>query len=174
MGHFGSRVIGHEKAAEEAVVQKAGAHHFGPRVIGDVLAARRLLERQDDGAKDSRSDPATKAAKKAASQASSDETIETIEAPVTAKLEELELALDLNPAFYDALYTSEFARTSGPRKGALRLFLRHEMDHLDGRLITDNMSSTDEIANRRALKQLEADFAESPRRRSSSRCESSS
>ncbi|MCH7592443.1 MAG: peptide deformylase [Planctomycetes bacterium] len=51
---------------------------------------------------------------------------------------------------------------------------QHEMDHLDGRLITDNMSSTDEIANRRALKQLEADFAESPRRRSSSRCESSS
>lgn len=51
---------------------------------------------------------------------------------------------------------------------------QHEMDHLDGRLITDNMSSTDEIANRRALKQLEADFAESPRHRSSPRCESSS
>lgn len=51
---------------------------------------------------------------------------------------------------------------------------QHEMDHLDGRLITDNMSSTDEIANRRALKQLEADFTASAPRRSSSRCESSS
>lgn len=31
---------------------------------------------------------------------------------------------------------------------------QHETDHLSGRLITDNMSTTDEIANRRALKQL--------------------
>lgn len=31
---------------------------------------------------------------------------------------------------------------------------QHEMDHLDGRLIIDNMSATDEIANRRAIKQL--------------------
>jgi len=31
---------------------------------------------------------------------------------------------------------------------------QHESDHLDGRLIIDNMSPTDEIANRRALKQL--------------------
>lgn len=45
---------------------------------------------------------------------------------------------------------------------------QHEIDHLDGRLITDNMCSTDEIANRRALKQLEADFA------TLTRCQSSS
>ncbi len=31
---------------------------------------------------------------------------------------------------------------------------QHELDHLDGRLIIDNMSATDEVANRRALKQL--------------------
>ncbi len=36
---------------------------------------------------------------------------------------------------------------------------QHEADHLDGRLITDTMSATDEIANRRALKQLESDYA---------------
>ncbi len=35
---------------------------------------------------------------------------------------------------------------------------QHESDHLDGRLISDNMSATDKIANRRALKQLEADY----------------
>jgi peptide deformylase len=36
---------------------------------------------------------------------------------------------------------------------------QHEADHLDGRLIIDNMSTTDEITNRRAIKQLERDFA---------------
>ncbi len=41
---------------------------------------------------------------------------------------------------------------------------QHEADHLDGRMITDNMSTTDEIVNRRAIKQLEADFAASRRR----------
>jgi peptide deformylase len=35
---------------------------------------------------------------------------------------------------------------------------QHEMDHLDGRLIIDNMSATDEIGNRRAIKQLVADY----------------
>lgn len=32
---------------------------------------------------------------------------------------------------------------------------QHEMDHLNGKLIIDNMSEADKIANRRALKQLE-------------------
>lgn len=41
---------------------------------------------------------------------------------------------------------------------------QHEVDHLNGELIIDNMSTTDEIANRRALKQLEADYAASNRR----------
>ena len=36
---------------------------------------------------------------------------------------------------------------------------QHEMDHLDGRLIIDNMSATDEIANRRGIKQLRQDHA---------------
>lgn len=31
---------------------------------------------------------------------------------------------------------------------------QHETDHLDGKLIIDNMSATDEIANRKALQQL--------------------
>ncbi len=35
---------------------------------------------------------------------------------------------------------------------------QHEADHLDGRLIVDNMSTSDEISNRRSLKQLRADF----------------
>ncbi len=35
---------------------------------------------------------------------------------------------------------------------------QHETDHLDGRLIIDNMSPTDEIANRRAIKQLQEQY----------------
>lgn len=42
---------------------------------------------------------------------------------------------------------------------------QHEIDHLDGRLIIDNMSATDEIANRRAVKQLEAQYHDRTRRR---------
>jgi len=51
---------------------------------------------------------------------------------------------------------------------------QHESDHLDGRLITDNMSAADEIANRRAIKQLEADFEHRRRSGRKSRCASSS
>lgn len=35
---------------------------------------------------------------------------------------------------------------------------QHEIDHLDGRLIIDSMSPADEIANRRALKQLREQY----------------
>ena len=36
---------------------------------------------------------------------------------------------------------------------------QHEAAHLDGQLITDHMSTADEIANRRAIKQLKEDYA---------------
>jgi peptide deformylase len=39
-------------------------------------------------------------------------------------------------------------------EGLLARIWQHEVDHLDGRLIIDNMSPTDEIANRRHLKYL--------------------
>lgn len=42
---------------------------------------------------------------------------------------------------------------------------QHECDHLDGRLIIDRMSEADKIANRRVLKQLEADHKKQPARR---------
>jgi len=40
---------------------------------------------------------------------------------------------------------------------------QHEADHLDGRLIIDHMSPTDEIANRRILRQLRGEHV-APRR----------
>ncbi|UCE61399.1 MAG: peptide deformylase [Phycisphaerales bacterium] len=36
---------------------------------------------------------------------------------------------------------------------------QHETDHLDGRLISDTMSTADEIVNRRAIKQLKEEYA---------------
>lgn len=36
---------------------------------------------------------------------------------------------------------------------------QHEIDHLNGKLITDHMSAADEIANRRALKLLKQEYA---------------
>src|SRR5262249_38458796 len=35
---------------------------------------------------------------------------------------------------------------------------QHETDHLDGRLITDRMTETEKIANRKLLKELEREF----------------
>jgi len=37
--------------------------------------------------------------------------------------------------------------------------IQHEMDHLEGRLLVDRMGQVAKIANRKALKQLEAAFA---------------
>ncbi len=130
MSNFGHRVIGHQRAAEEAEVKKTRANHFGPRVIGDVLARRRLLARQDDGAKDSRTTPSKKQAKKKASQKKA-APHEEVEVPLTTNVAELEEALGQNDAFYEPLYASEFLRPAGARKSALRLFLRHEMAHED-------------------------------------------
>ena len=134
MSHFGHRVIGHTKAAEEAEVVKTGANHFGPRVIGDVLDKRRRQRREQQGfEKDSRSDPAVKKAKKEKSQAAPEETQEpeVVEAPTTTNLEDLKAALDGNESFYEGLYSAELLRPSGPRKSALRMFLKFEMAHED-------------------------------------------
>ena len=59
-------------------------------------------------------------------------------------------------------------------EGLVARIWQHEADHLDGRLITDNMSATDQITNRRVIKQLEADYAASCRSRRNTRCASSS
>lgn len=43
-------------------------------------------------------------------------------------------------------------------EGWLARIWQHETDHLNGRLIIDKMSSADEIANRKAIKQLKDDY----------------
>ncbi len=50
----------------------------------------------------------------------------------------------------------EFAETG---EGLIVRIWQHETDHLNGRLIIDNMSTSDEITNRRLLKQLREDYA---------------
>ena len=49
-------------------------------------------------------------------------------------------------------------RTSTATELLARIW-QHEADHLEGRLIVDNMSATDEITTRKILKQLKADYA---------------
>jgi peptide deformylase len=44
-------------------------------------------------------------------------------------------------------------------EGLIARIWQHETDHLDGRLIIDRMDSTDKIANRKKISQLEADYA---------------
>lgn len=135
MSNFGHRVIGREAAEREQVIEKARAKHFGPRVIGQIFQRREEIEEQE---RDSRSDPAAKQAKKKAAaeaaakrRADAEAQQEVVEAPITANLKELEEALGQNPAFYEMLYGSELQRAEGPRKGALRLFLAHELEHED-------------------------------------------
>lgn len=43
-------------------------------------------------------------------------------------------------------------------EGLLVRIWQHEIDHLNGRLIIDSMSTTDELANRRAIRQLRDDY----------------
>jgi len=45
-------------------------------------------------------------------------------------------------------------------EGLVARIWQHENDHLNGRLILDYMSPTEEIANRRALKELDAKYKE--------------
>ena len=116
MSHFGPRVIGSEKHAEAEIIEKARANHFGSRVIGKIFEK---VPAPAAEAKDTRSDPAKKAAKR--------QGPERIEAPVTANLQELEAALNGNPMFYEPLFQAELGRAEGPRKGALRIFLAHEL-----------------------------------------------
>ena len=138
-GHFGSRVIGAEKAEEEAIIKRSGAEHFGVRVIGEILARRKSLEAQTQE-KDSRSDPVEKQRKRedrakqraeAKKAEKAEKEMDTVQAPTSTNLEELQSALEGNPAFYEDLYSEELKRIPRPRKAALRLFLVFEMEHED-------------------------------------------
>jgi peptide deformylase len=55
----------------------------------------------------------------------------------------------------------EFEQTG---RGLLARIFQHEMDHLDGRLILKRMSTVARLANRRTIKDLEADYARQPER----------
>jgi hypothetical protein len=131
MSHFGHRVIGKNAAQREQTIQKSRANHFGSRVIGKIFERRAEIEEQE---KDTFSDPQARQAKKeaaaeaAAKRAEAEAEQEVVEAPITANLNELEEALKMNPGFYEILYGSELKRAEGPRKGALRLFLAHELE----------------------------------------------
>lgn len=137
MSRFGAKVIGKAAADTETVIRKHHGRKFGSRVIGDILQRKHeIAALEAEEAASTLSDPKAKMAKRRAAQAQAEAKraesaaeVETIEAPVTANLDELEAALGANAAFYETLFESEKARADGVRKGALRLFLAHEMDN---------------------------------------------
>ena len=45
-------------------------------------------------------------------------------------------------------------------EGLVARIFQHEIDHLDGRLLVDRMSSVAKLSNRKALKELQQQFAE--------------
>jgi len=60
------------------------------------------------------------------------------------------------------VFGSQFEQTGSE---LLARVWQHETDHLDGRLIIDNMSEAAKIANRRAIKQLQDEYKPRPRRK---------
>ena len=121
MSNFGSRVIGKAAIADQVAQRKNPGNKFGTRVLQSRRADR--LD-QEAAAKAEEAKAAPVVVEKAA-----EPEVEVVkaEAPITANLDELEGALKQNPAFYETLYQAEKDRADGPRKGALRLFLQHEM-----------------------------------------------
>ena len=126
--------IAEQLGGEGAGIKGTRAVQFGRRGVGAVLEERGRQRRgQQSVEKDSRSDPAVKKAKKEKSQEAPEEPQEPeiVEAPTTTNLEDLKAALDGNESFYEGLYSAELLRPSGPRKSALRMFLKVEMAHED-------------------------------------------
>ncbi len=135
MSKFGARVVGKERAAMAQVEKKHHTRRFGSRVIGAVLARRHELAKEVEDGYDPESTAKKMAERRAApdkaeaSRKASGGEIETVEAPVTANLDELGEALVGNPGFFGTLFAAEKTRAGGPRKGALRLFLAHALEH---------------------------------------------
>lgn len=133
MSRFGARVVGKERAAIQQIEKKHHTKRFGSRVIGDVLARKHALAKESDDGYDSEAAAekmkARRDAPKEAAKKREAPPVETVEAPVTANLDELGEALVGNPAFFGTLFDAEKVRAGGPRKGALRLFLAHALEH---------------------------------------------
>jgi len=118
MSNFGTRVIGKQAEERQAALRKNPGNKFGSRVI-----SRRAVRLEEEAV----AVAAEKVAAPAAKKVEVEVAVVKTEAPITANLDELEGALKQNPAFYETLFQSELDRADGPRKGALRLFLAHEM-----------------------------------------------
>ena len=125
MSNFGKRVIGKRAEQQQAALRKNPGNKFGTRVVS--RRAQRLEQEAAAEAEVKASSPQIIDVGDAVKSTEPVVPVVKAEAPITANLDELEGALKQNPAFYETLYQSELERAEGPRKGALRLFLAHEM-----------------------------------------------
>jgi len=124
MSKFGKRVLGKAATERQEAMKRNPGNKFGTRVIS--RRAQRLEQEKEQQAEVKASSTKIIDVGEAV-KAPEPVTVVKAEAPITANLDELEGALKQNPAFYETLFESELDRADGPRKGALRLFLAHEM-----------------------------------------------
>lgn len=114
---LGTRVVGDERAAEEAAAENATIGHqhtLGPRVTG-ILQAVPSAHRQQANA-----------------TALGHRVTDGTHAAADLSVEELKELLDENATFFDSLYIGELHRKGGPRVAALRVFENVEANSKQG------------------------------------------
>ena len=124
-GQFGHLVIGKEEAEKEQIEVAKGIDYFGPAVVGEPQPQRptpQQLRDQPDLARLHGLEPPA--------PITGDHPPAPIEPPKAPKsqlsLEKLKEALDQNEFILDGCIEAEFERAEGPRKEALRLFIKTE------------------------------------------------
>lgn len=113
---LGPRVVGDERAAEEAESEKAtigGQHVLGPRVTGLLHAV-----------------PST--ARQAANNTKLGHRVTDESKPTDLSVDEIRDLLHENSTFFDSLYIGELHRKGGPRVAALRVFKDIEANSKEG------------------------------------------
>ncbi|SRR6266571_1293969 len=124
-GVFGPLVIGEAAAALEQEEVAKGIDYFGPGVVGDSPPQRPTPQQL----KDQPGLAALHGIEPAAPPPSPQPGLPEPEPkPVKSQLalEKLKDALEDNPFILDTMIETEFERAEGPRKEALRLFIKEE------------------------------------------------
>lgn len=126
-GQFGRLVIGEEEAAREQEEVAKGIDYFGPAVVGEPQPQRptpQQLKDQPDLAR--LHGLSTEPAAAGSGGVTTAPPVDDKPAKSQLSLEKLKEALDLNPFILDTMIDAEFERAEGPRKEALRTFIKEE------------------------------------------------
>lgn len=122
VNHFGPGVIGAEQHALNQKIEESGANIFGPGILLHNPTAA-VVEAPPSEDEEGEKAPAPPPAHNALS------------------IPQLEAELKANPAEFDRLYSGEFARPDGGRKGAFGALLSHEQTHQSRAEVIDALTS---------------------------------